>query len=282
MPSSGRAKWSGSDAATVTLDSLSVQQLTAVKKQLDDEVEHLTSSYAQLSVAQAKFKECSRVLKAAPWVAAADGGILVPLTNSLYVRGTIRDPDRVLVDVGTGFYAGKVRAPNATEAKQRLMRSSLPACRPATSRRWNEHPNSTKKRCGSWAPISRTSRLSCKARRTTCGRWKEVGLKPWSTQPMEASGDVLTVDRHSSARQGHDGQPVTSISWASSSFYVLISVAVCCRPAPASRCPVKRLPASGQPPRVPRHQRVPVFQASPGLFFVHGVPHEFLHVSDAI
>ncbi|KAK2068759.1 hypothetical protein P8C59_003381 [Phyllachora maydis] len=105
----------------VTLDSLSVQQLTAVKKQLDDEVEHLTSSYAQLSVAQAKFKECSRVLKAAPWVAAADGGILVPLTNSLYVRGTIRDPDRVLVDVGTGFYAGK-KVERASEFYQEKMR----------------------------------------------------------------------------------------------------------------------------------------------------------------
>jgi hypothetical protein len=34
--------------------------------------------------------------------------ILVPLTNSLYVKGKLADPDRVIVDVGTGFYVEKV------------------------------------------------------------------------------------------------------------------------------------------------------------------------------
>lgn len=34
--------------------------------------------------------------------------ILVPLTNSLYVKGQISRPDRVLVDIGTGFYIEKV------------------------------------------------------------------------------------------------------------------------------------------------------------------------------
>lgn len=48
---------------TVSLDSLSTQQLTAVKKQLDDEVEHLTTSFAQLQAAQIKFKDCLRCVK---------------------------------------------------------------------------------------------------------------------------------------------------------------------------------------------------------------------------
>jgi prefoldin subunit 5 len=30
------------------------------------------------------------------------------LTNSLYVKGKLADPDRVIVDVGTGFYVEKV------------------------------------------------------------------------------------------------------------------------------------------------------------------------------
>jgi prefoldin alpha subunit len=34
--------------------------------------------------------------------------ILVPLTNSLYVAGTLSDASHVLVDVGTGFYVEKV------------------------------------------------------------------------------------------------------------------------------------------------------------------------------
>lgn len=34
--------------------------------------------------------------------------ILVPLTSSLYVKGQLVDREKVLVDVGTGFYVEKV------------------------------------------------------------------------------------------------------------------------------------------------------------------------------
>ena len=30
--------------------------------------------------------------------------LLLPLTSSLYVRGTLEDTDKVLVNVGTGYY----------------------------------------------------------------------------------------------------------------------------------------------------------------------------------
>lgn len=38
----------------------------------------------------------------------ADRPVLVPLTTSLYVPGTLADSDSVIVDVGTGFYVEKV------------------------------------------------------------------------------------------------------------------------------------------------------------------------------
>lgn len=41
--------------------------------------------------------------------------ILVPLTSSLYVPGTLADMDNVIVDVGTGFYVEKVGG--GTEAR---------------------------------------------------------------------------------------------------------------------------------------------------------------------
>jgi prefoldin subunit 5 len=47
----------------VSLDSLSVQQLTQVKKQLDEEVEHLSASFTQLVAAQRKFQECLRCVQ---------------------------------------------------------------------------------------------------------------------------------------------------------------------------------------------------------------------------
>ncbi|GAB1311359.1 subunit of tubulin prefoldin [Madurella fahalii] len=110
---------------TVSIESLSAQQLSAVKKQLDEEVEHLSTSYAQLAAAQAKFKECLRVVKTGGF--DKDKSILVPLTNSLYVKGQMADPDKVLVDVGTGFYVEKdtKRATEFYEAKVKELAANI-------------------------------------------------------------------------------------------------------------------------------------------------------------
>ncbi|PBP20672.1 prefoldin subunit, partial [Diplocarpon rosae] len=92
---------------SVDLSSLSTQQLSQVKKQLDDEIEHLTNSHGQLRQAQAKFRECIRSIAAGVTPALDGKPILVPLTTSLYVPGTLADPHNVIVDVGTGFYVEK-------------------------------------------------------------------------------------------------------------------------------------------------------------------------------
>ncbi|KPM39978.1 hypothetical protein AK830_g6567 [Neonectria ditissima] len=92
---------------TINLDTLEPQQLAQVKKQLDEELEHLTSSFAQLHGAQNKFKECLRCVQARSASKEGSNSVLVPLTNSLYVRGELADADTVLVDVGTGFLVEK-------------------------------------------------------------------------------------------------------------------------------------------------------------------------------
>ncbi|CAK1356338.1 unnamed protein product [Cercospora beticola] len=125
----------------IDLAQLSAQQLSQVKKQLDDEVQHLTNSYQNLRTAQQKFRDCivsikngvassaegmpprstlsSRSSLPAIRSLAADldhaqcltsdlaKPLLVPLTSSLYVPGTLADTEKVLVDVGTGFYVEK-------------------------------------------------------------------------------------------------------------------------------------------------------------------------------
>ncbi|RYP45448.1 hypothetical protein DL768_008199 [Monosporascus sp. mg162] len=98
---------SGNNEA-VSLESLNAQQLTQVKKQLDEELEHLTSSFTQLHAAQSKFRECLRCVQGSrPSTLQENKSILVPLTNSLYVRGSLTSASHVVVDVGTGFYVEK-------------------------------------------------------------------------------------------------------------------------------------------------------------------------------
>ncbi|KAM3446757.1 hypothetical protein MY3296_009372 [Beauveria thailandica] len=115
---------SAGERETVNLDALEPQQLAQVKKQLDEELEHLTSSFSQLHGAQGKFNECLRCVKSRSesknsklWVIlgrtsrvydmTGSNEVLVPLTNSLYVRGELTNTETVLVDVGTGFLVEK-------------------------------------------------------------------------------------------------------------------------------------------------------------------------------
>ncbi|KAK3672314.1 subunit of tubulin prefoldin [Recurvomyces mirabilis] len=91
----------------IDLGSLSTQQLTQVKKQLDGEVETLTNSYQNLRIAQQKFRDCVVSIKKGVAESVQDKPLLVPLTSSLYVPGKLADTEHVLVDVGTGFYVEK-------------------------------------------------------------------------------------------------------------------------------------------------------------------------------
>ncbi|KAG8720842.1 subunit of tubulin prefoldin [Ceratobasidium sp. 394] len=93
----------------VNVADLDLPQLNDVKKQLDEELTHLTNSFAQLKSAQSKFKGCVDNLdEIKPETASKT--LLVPLTNSLYVPGKLADTNNVIIDVGTGYYVSKTRA----------------------------------------------------------------------------------------------------------------------------------------------------------------------------
>ncbi|MCJ1328266.1 subunit of tubulin prefoldin [Thelotrema lepadinum] len=91
----------------VQIQDLSLQQLSSVKKQLDDEVEHLTVSYSKLRAAQTRFRDCTKSIQNGVNAEMAGRPVLVPLTTSLYVPGAVAEPERVIVDVGTGFFVEK-------------------------------------------------------------------------------------------------------------------------------------------------------------------------------
>ncbi|XP_008318238.1 prefoldin subunit 5 [Cynoglossus semilaevis] len=90
----------------VNLTDLSLPQLEGLKTQLDQEVEFLTSSIGQLKVAQTKFVDAKDSLSVLN-VKNKGKEVLVPLTSSMYVPGTLNDVEHVLVDVGTGYYVEK-------------------------------------------------------------------------------------------------------------------------------------------------------------------------------
>lgn len=102
--------------STVDVTTLSVPQLRSLQTRLNSELEQLTNSHSKLRAAQSKFRDCVRTIndgvvgKKTPQPQSADNNsILVPLTSSLYVKGKLADREKVIVDVGTGFYVEKVR-----------------------------------------------------------------------------------------------------------------------------------------------------------------------------
>ncbi|KAJ9105799.1 hypothetical protein QFC19_003366 [Naganishia cerealis] len=92
----------------VQLTDLNFSQLQEVKRQLDEEVEHLTTSFGQLKQAQTKYRSCMLDIEEVK-PEAAGNTLLVPLTSSLYVPGKISDPAHVVIDIGTGYYVKKTR-----------------------------------------------------------------------------------------------------------------------------------------------------------------------------
>ncbi|KAF8435420.1 Prefoldin subunit-domain-containing protein [Boletus edulis BED1] len=110
----------------INVADLDIQQLADVRRQLEEELNHLANSFAQLKQAQSKFKSC---LENAGEVKPRNASttILVPLTNSLYVPGKLSDTEHVIVDIGTGYYVKKTRA-EATKyykAKVELIHTNL-------------------------------------------------------------------------------------------------------------------------------------------------------------
>ncbi|KAJ7901132.1 Prefoldin [Mycena olivaceomarginata] len=93
----------------VSITDLDLTQLADVRRQLEEELNHLTNSFAQFKQTQAKFKVC---IENVAEIKPSNKGktILVPLTNSLYVPGKLSAPDHIIVDVGTDYFMQKMRA----------------------------------------------------------------------------------------------------------------------------------------------------------------------------
>ncbi|KAE8226980.1 hypothetical protein CF319_g473 [Tilletia indica] len=91
----------------VSIADLSLPQLADVRRQLEQEIEHLSDSFGALRTAQAKFRSCLEALNSLSADGAENKDTLVPLTASLYVPGKLADVGHVLVDVGTGYYVEK-------------------------------------------------------------------------------------------------------------------------------------------------------------------------------
>lgn len=91
---------------TINLDEMSLEELNQLKQQEENRFSSLMTRFQQFRGAAARLNaSMSAVSEITP---ASEGKeVLVPLTESVYVPGKLRDSNKFLVELGTGFYAEK-------------------------------------------------------------------------------------------------------------------------------------------------------------------------------
>ncbi|KAJ3196736.1 subunit of tubulin prefoldin [Irineochytrium annulatum] len=123
----------------INLADLPLQQLHGARSQMEEELQHLTSSYAALKQAQAKFNDGVDSLNS---IAGKESRpVLVPLTNSLYLPGELADGEKVIVDIGTGYFVEK-KIPDAKEyfkTKVGYLRGQLEKLQETITQRQQQH-----------------------------------------------------------------------------------------------------------------------------------------------
>ncbi|KAI4328593.1 hypothetical protein L6164_020933 [Bauhinia variegata] len=117
---------SGAAGRVLELEKMSLEQLKALKEQTDMEVNLLQDSLSNIRTATSRLENASTALHD---LALYPQGkkMLVPLTASLYVPGTLDNANKVLVDVGTGYFIEKTMAEGKDycERKINLLKSNF-------------------------------------------------------------------------------------------------------------------------------------------------------------
>ncbi|EGC34664.1 hypothetical protein DICPUDRAFT_34623 [Dictyostelium purpureum] len=86
----------------VNLATLSLEQLQLVREQVEEEIQQLSESIQQLRHASNKYLEAKDAMGGLKGTEGKE--ILVPLTSSIYISGKINANEKVLVDIGTGYF----------------------------------------------------------------------------------------------------------------------------------------------------------------------------------
>jgi prefoldin alpha subunit len=109
----------------VPMESLNLEQLTSVGKQIDQEINSYSSYYTSLKVALAKFFDNKEYIKDIG--NCKDKEILVPITSSLYIPGKCGDIKSIMLEVGANYFVGTniEKADSFCDRKIKIVKESM-------------------------------------------------------------------------------------------------------------------------------------------------------------
>ena len=134
------AKQSQAMGEQLDLRNLSPQQLEKVRMQVNQEIQTFTDAIQNYELVMNKFVEARKTLKQVgdQPQQAENQRILVPVTQSMYVPGKLKDANKVLIDIGTGYFVEKTRgdADDFCKRKIELLRQEIEKVAPVLRSRY--------------------------------------------------------------------------------------------------------------------------------------------------
>ena len=110
----------------INIGQLSIEQLNGLKTQHEEELRGLQQQLETLHGAKNRFINARSTLDEIK-TSAEGAQLLIPLNGSLYVPGKIVSPDKVIVELGTGYFCEKTipAAKDLIDRKTQLVTSSI-------------------------------------------------------------------------------------------------------------------------------------------------------------
>jgi len=112
----------------IDLSQLPLEELSRLQQQLDAEIQMFQESAADLKVASSKFGRAQSTVDS---MEGAEKGksALVPLSDSVYIKARVVNPDRYLVEIGTGYYVemSRQKAHDYFQRKYNFVESQIKA-----------------------------------------------------------------------------------------------------------------------------------------------------------
>eukprot|EP01069_Polyplicarium_translucidae_P001568 Polyplicarium_translucidae@DN1717_c0_g1_i2.p1 len=94
----------GGQVRTVPLQSLGLQDLQEVVMQLDANIETLNANVSALRSAKNRFEQSIEAVEAIGGVSKGSE-TMIPLNTSVYVVGELGETEKIVIEIGAGFYA---------------------------------------------------------------------------------------------------------------------------------------------------------------------------------
>jgi len=123
----------------IDLRTLPPQQLEQIRNRVNNEIQTVTSAIENYQLVMSRFVESRKTIKQIEDQPHAEGQeIMVPVTQSMYVPGKLKDANKVLIDVGTGYFVERTRgdADDFCKRKIELLRKEIEKLEPVLRSRY--------------------------------------------------------------------------------------------------------------------------------------------------